>query len=129
MPVEVFGAAPEDNPFGAFLNLAKGLGGQRPIHAGFVARYATGFKPIKAQGTSPHLSSGAPPTAARFTSGCPSTRPLPRMEEMFSPPGNNDVLGRSAICMWPFGVLHRQIAGMENYPPANASLRGGGVLK
>jgi len=82
-PVEVFGNSPKTTFFGS-LNPAK-VSLQNFIISSSVAFFC-GANSTKAQGVSPHFSSGLATTAASETDGCLATVFSISIDEIFSPP-------------------------------------------
>ena len=68
---------------------------------------------MKAQGDSPHFSSGRATTAASNTAGCLHRAFSTAMDEMFSPPEMMMSLSRSLIFEVAVRVLDGQVAGLE----------------
>jgi hypothetical protein len=100
------------------LNPASRVSRQKAISFGLGGLRAPGFSSTKAQGTSPHLSSGLATTAhlapeSGLTAGWCISAPSTSTELTFSPPEMMMSLARSVILMAPSGCWKGDVARME----------------
>src|SRR5207237_452805 len=118
LPVEVFGSGPNTTLFGT-LKCAR-LARQKAMISATATSPASGFSVIKAQGVSPHFSSGFATTAASMICGWRYSTSSTSIEEMFSPPEMMMSFERSLISTYPSGCMTAR-SPERNQPPANAS--------
>src|SRR5262245_2579289 len=117
LPVAVVGSGPKTTVRGT----AKWgrLSRQKRISSSSVA-FASGRSCTKAQGVSPHFSSGRATTADIITAGCRFSAISTSILEMFSPPEMMMSLDRSLISMYPSGCCTAR-SPVWNHPPSNAA--------
>src|SRR5262249_35134400 len=99
-PVEVFGSGPNTTVFGTLRRAS--FSRQKPMISSALAS-RPGFSVTKAQGVSPHFSSGRATTAASITAGCWVNTSSTSRLEIFSPPEMMMSFERSLISIAPSG--------------------------